>query len=55
MRGNTEVAMIYFNALGLSHDNNKSHHGDRRHDEKSQKRLSQPIGDGMQKPRWDAP
>jgi hypothetical protein len=45
--------MSYFNALGLSHDKKKSHHSDRRQDEKSQKWLNRPLGDGMQKPRWD--
>jgi hypothetical protein len=55
MSDNAEVVMFRFNALRLSHDKKKSHHGDRRQNEKSQKRLSRPIGDGMQKPRWDAP
>jgi hypothetical protein len=46
----TKIVMNDLNALPVPHYKKKSHHHDRRQDERLQNSPSRPIGDGTQKP-----
>ena len=46
----TKIVMNDLNALRVLHYRKKSHHHDRRQDEKPLNSPSRPIGDGTQKP-----